>query len=40
MDAVGPGTGAETAGTGIVADSAVSHNDGDGAGAETHRSED
>ena len=40
MDAVGPGTGADTAGTGIVADSAASHNDGDGAGAETHRSED
>jgi hypothetical protein len=37
---VGPGTGAETPDTGIVADSAASHNDGDGAGAETHRSED
>jgi signal transduction histidine kinase len=40
MEAVGMGNGAETAGTGIVADPAASHNDGDGAGAETHRSED
>jgi signal transduction histidine kinase len=40
MDAVGTGSGAETAGTGIVADPAASHHDGDGAGTETHGSED
>jgi signal transduction histidine kinase len=40
MEAVGMGNGAETAGTGIVADPAASHDGGDGAGAETHRSED
>jgi hypothetical protein len=40
MEAVGMGNGAETAGTGIVADPAAGHDDGDGAGAETHGSED
>jgi hypothetical protein len=40
MEAVGTDAGAESAGTGVVADPAASHDDGGGAGAETHRSDD
>jgi signal transduction histidine kinase len=40
MEAVSTGASAETAGTGMTADSSVSHPDGGGAGAETRGSED